>query len=79
VQETAIKAGIQKRFSPHRIRHSGITQALEATQGDVRRVQKLSRHKNIQTLLIYDDHRRNSQGEITNLLSDLIDEKDQEY
>jgi integrase/recombinase XerC len=73
VCETAVKAGIAKRMSPHRIRHSGITAALEATNGDVRRVQKLSRHKNVQTLLTYDDHRRNSQGEITNLLSGLVD------
>lgn len=72
VVEAAEKAGIKKHLSPHRVRHSSITAALEATNGDIRKVQKLSRHKNVQTVLIYDDHRRNSQGEITDLLSDLL-------
>src|SRR4028118_1790901 len=42
-------AGIKKQMSPHRIRHSAITAALDATDGDVRKVQKLSRHKNLNT------------------------------
>ena len=37
-------AGISKKMSPHRIRHSAITTALDVTGGNVRRVQKLSRH-----------------------------------
>jgi integrase/recombinase XerC len=65
-------AGISKTMSPHRIRHSSITAALEATGGDVRRVQKLSRHSSLNTLLIYDDNRKNLQGQITDLLDSLI-------
>jgi integrase/recombinase XerC len=65
-------AGITKTMSPHRIRHSSITAALEATRGDVRRVQKLSRHSSLNTLLIYDDNRRNHQGEVTDLLDSLV-------
>jgi integrase/recombinase XerC len=65
-------AGITKVMSPHRIRHSSITAALEATGGDVRRVQKLSRHSSLNTLLIYDDNRKNHQGEVTDLLDSLI-------
>jgi len=65
-------AGITKTMSPHRIRHSSITAALEATGGDVRRVQKLSRHSSLNTLLIYDDNRKNHQGEVTDLLDSLI-------
>jgi integrase/recombinase XerC len=65
-------AGISKVMSPHRIRHSSITAALEATNGDVRRVQKLSRHSSLNTLLIYDDNRRNHQGEVTDLLDSLV-------
>jgi len=45
-------AGISKKMSPHRIRHSAITTALDVTGGDVRRVQKLSRHSNLNTLMI---------------------------
>ncbi|HEY9695351.1 MAG TPA: tyrosine-type recombinase/integrase [Oculatellaceae cyanobacterium] len=65
-------AGITKKLSPHRIRHSSVTAALEATNGDVRRVQKLSRHSNLNTLMIYDDNRLSHQGEITYLLADLV-------
>jgi integrase/recombinase XerC len=72
VRELAEKAQIKKRLSPHRIRHSSITAALDATGGDVRRVQKLSRHHDLNTLMIYDDNRQNAQGEITNLLDDLL-------
>jgi integrase/recombinase XerC len=65
-------AGITKVMSPHRIRHSSITAALEVTGGDVRRVQKLSRHSSLNTLLIYDDNRKNHQGEVTDLLDSLV-------
>ena len=65
-------AGITKIMSPHRIRHSSITAALEATGGDVRRVQKLSRHSSLNTLLIYDDNRKNHQGEVTDILDGLV-------
>jgi integrase len=44
-------------MSPHRIRHSAITAALDATDGNVRKVQKLSRHRQLDTLMIYDDNR----------------------
>jgi integrase/recombinase XerC len=67
-----IAAGINKRMSPHRIRHSAITAALDATDGNVRKVQKLSRHANLETLMVYDDNREKAQLEITELLDDLI-------
>ena len=72
VSETAKAAGITKKMSPHRMRHSAITAALDATNGNVREVQKLSRHKVMLTLMTYDDNRENAQGKITNLLSDLV-------
>lgn len=72
VEKIATEAGITKKLSPHRIRHSGITAALEATGGDVRKVQKLSRHVNLNTLMIYDDNRQDLQGEISDLLADLV-------
>jgi integrase/recombinase XerC len=73
VRQTAVAAGIKKTMSPHRIRHSAITAALDATNGNVRKVQKLSRHKKIDTLLLYDDNRTNAQGEISDLLSNLFE------
>jgi len=72
VRAIASKAGIKKTFSPHRIRHSTLTAALDATDGDVRRVQKLSRHKSADTLLIYDDNRKKAQGEMSAIVSDLV-------
>ena len=72
VQKYALAAGIDKVMSPHRIRHSSITEALNLTNGDVRKVQKLSRHSNLNTLMIYDDNRQNLQGEVTGMLDDLF-------
>jgi integrase/recombinase XerC len=66
------KAGIKKMMSPHRIRHSAITAALDATDGNLRKVQKLSRHKNIETVTVYDDNRKKDQREMTDLLGGMI-------
>jgi len=63
--------GLQ-RLTPHQLRHSAITAALDATKGDVRRVQKLSRHSRIETLMLYDDNRSDSQGQVSNILSKLL-------
>jgi integrase/recombinase XerC len=65
-------AGISKIMSPHRVRHSSITAALEVSGGNVRKVQRLSRHAKLDTLMIYDDNRQNLQGEISGLLADLV-------
>ncbi len=72
VRSAAQKAGIGKVISPHRIRHSAITAALERTDGNVRMVQKLSRHAKFDTLLLYDDNRTNAQKTITGILDDLM-------
>ena len=72
VRQAAATAGLTKTLSPHRIRHSAITAALDATQGDARKVQKLSRHSNLNTLIIYDDNRQHHQAEVTDILSQLI-------
>ena len=70
VRNYARQAGVV--LSPHRVRHSSITAALDATDGDVRKVQKLSRHTNLNTLLIYDDARRDDQGEVSRILENLL-------
>jgi len=72
VAANALLAGISKPISPHKIRHSAVTAALDASNGDVRSVQKLSRHANLNTLMIYDDNRTKAQGKITALLEDLV-------
>ena len=65
-------AGIKKLMSPHRIRHSAITAAQDPTDGDVRKVQKLSRHRNLNTLMIYDDNRGRDQQDVTQLLDGMF-------
>ena len=72
VQQYCQAAGIVKQMSPHRIRHSSITAALDATNGNVRKVQKLSRHATIDTLMVYDDNRQKDQLEISTLLADMV-------
>jgi integrase/recombinase XerC len=62
-----------KVMSPHRIRHSVITELLDKSNGNVSSVQKFSRHKNLNTLMIYDDNRKNSQGEMAGLASSMLD------
>jgi integrase/recombinase XerC len=67
------KFGVKtKVLSPHKVRHSTITAALDRTGGDVRKVQKFSRHRKIDTLLIYDDNRLGMQGEVTDTVADLV-------
>jgi integrase/recombinase XerC len=76
VQALAKQAGLDNRLSPHRLRHTAITIALDASGGDVRRVQRLSRHARLETLQIYDDNRTDLQGEVTDLLSGILSEPD---
>jgi len=59
-------------MSPHRIRHSAITAALDATDGNVPKVEKLSRHKNLNTLMIYDDNRGRDQQDVTEMLDGMF-------
>lgn len=71
VKSIAATAGITKKMSPHRLRHSSITAALEATNGNVAMVQKLSRHAKIETVMVYEDRRVNQQKQVTDLLAGL--------
>lgn len=54
---------------PHSLRHTGITTALERTNGDVRKVQRFSRHRDVRTLLLYDDARTDDAKAIAELVS----------
>lgn len=57
------------RLTPHGLRHSAITYALEVTGGDVARVSQFSRHRKIQTLMIYDDRRRTEAATIARMVA----------
>jgi integrase/recombinase XerC len=54
---------------PHGLRHAAITTALDATRGDVRAVQKFSRHAKVDTVLVYDDARRDIGGDVAKLVA----------
>jgi integrase/recombinase XerC len=72
VREFSTAAGIDKIVSPHRIRHSAITAYLDASNGNIRAAQGLSRHANLNTLNRYDDNRHKYQAQATNTLADLV-------
>lgn len=71
VRDYGADAGIKKAISPHKLRHTAITVALDNTNGDIRAVQQFSRHKKVETLMVYDDNRKNKQKDVTTLLSSL--------
>lgn len=58
----AARAGL--RATPHGLRHASITSALDLSGGDVRRVAKFSRHKDVRTVELYDDNREDQAGQI---------------
>lgn len=61
------RAGI--RVSPHGLRHAAITEALDLTNGDVRAVQRFSRHRDLRVLNIYDDSREDLAGKVAQLVA----------
>ena len=52
------------------LRHEAITRALDKTNGDVRTVQRFSRHADPRTLLLYDDHRLDQAGDVARLVAE---------
>jgi len=57
------------RVTPHGLRHAAITEALDLTNGNVRAVQRFSRHRDIRVLLRYDDNRMDLGGKIAHLVA----------
>lgn len=62
-------ASVGLTVRPHGLRHAAITSALDRTGGDVRRVQRFSRHRDVRVLNVYDDARRDMAGEVANLVA----------
>jgi integrase/recombinase XerC len=61
------RAGLTVR--PHGLRHAAITEALDLTGGDVRAVQRFSRHRDLKVLMVYDDNRRDLGGQVARLVA----------
>lgn len=68
VESTCEAAGVRV-VSPHALRHAAITHALDATGGDVRKVRAFSRHAKLETLVTYDDNRRDGAGAVAELVA----------
>jgi integrase/recombinase XerC len=64
------RAGLACGTHPHGLRHQGITRALDLAGGDVRKMQRFSRHAKLEMLLRYDDNRRDGAGVIAHLLGE---------
>lgn len=57
------------RVRPHGLRHAAVTEALDATGGNVRAVQRFSRHRDLRVLTMYDDNRQDLGGEVARLVA----------
>jgi integrase/recombinase XerC len=68
VRRLGEEAGLRVR--PHGLRHSAITEALELTGGDVRAVQRFSRHRDVRVVQRYDDCRRDLAGDVARQLAE---------
>ncbi len=68
VAELGRVAGLSRVPRPHGLRHQAITAALDAGR-DVRDVRKFFRHAKLDTVLIYDDARRDIAGDIAALVA----------
>ena len=65
VRRLSKEAGLNREARPHGLRHQGITRLLDLVNGDVRKVQRFSRHAKIETVMRYDDA-----GELAKRLAD---------
>ena len=74
VQRIVRKMSVEKGISatPQGLRHTAITAALDLTGGDVRAVQRFSRHRDIRVLLRYDDNRMDLGGKIAHLVAGAV-------
>lgn len=63
------EVGLEAKTRTHGLRHAAITDALDATNGDLRSVQRFSRHRDPRSLLPYDDNRQDLGGKVAELVA----------
>jgi integrase/recombinase XerC len=69
IDRIARRAGVEATVRPHGLRHLAVTEALDATRGDYRKVMKFSRHAKVETILRYDDNRLDVAGEVAGMIA----------
>lgn len=77
VGELGEEAGL-KEVRPHGLRHAAITAALDRTGGDIRAVQRFSRHRDVRVLAVYDDNREDLGGRVARLVADPSPQQQEE-
>ena len=70
VNRASLRAGLDKSFATHALRHASVTAALDAGL-DPRTVMRHSRHVRLDTLLLYDDRRTDSAAEVASAVAAL--------
>jgi integrase/recombinase XerC len=72
VRKLGNQAGL--RVWPHGLRHAAITEALNLTAGNVRAVQKFSRHRDVRIIERYDDNRTDLAGQVARQVAASVPE-----
>lgn len=67
-----LSVGSGVRCAPHGLRHAAITAALDGSHGDLRKVQRFSRHADVRTLERYDDNRTDMAGQVASMVSRMV-------
>lgn len=70
VRKLAVRAGIERVMSPHKLRHHAISDVLKRNGGNIIKAQKFSRHADPKMLLVYLDDIEDHAGEMASLIAD---------
>jgi integrase/recombinase XerC len=78
IREIGRAIGIET--SPHRIRHTSITEAIKNSEKHGVRIDEVlqfSGHSKLETMMIYRDNLRNVQGQVAEYVDEVLDEEEQ--
>lgn len=70
VRKLALRAGVDRVMSPHKLRHHAISDVLKRNGGNIIKAQKFSRHADPKMLLVYLDDLEDHAGEMASLIAD---------
>ncbi len=67
-----LAAKVNLRIWPHGIRHTAITTALTLNNGNIAKTARYSRHAKVETVMVYNDQRRDEAGDIAALVGESL-------